>query len=105
MAYGSPDWTHPDEIGAGQGGTLASLIRKGVVLIVCVQTTATTSSPRQGGTTDTERMRSLLTTFRPQAEKYRAVNKLSLNGETNRGPSGPLFFVYDNSLISVLIPQ
>lgn len=28
------------------------------------------------------RMRSLLTTFRPQAKKYRAVNILSLNGET-----------------------
>jgi len=32
---------------------------------------------------DTGRVRSPPTTFRPQAKKYRAVNILSLNGETN----------------------
>jgi len=43
-------------------------------------------------------MRSLLTTFRPQAKKYRAVNKLSLNGETQWGPSGPHFFCLNGAL-------
>ncbi|WVX48787.1 hypothetical protein ROLI_018690 [Roseobacter fucihabitans] len=37
-------------------------------------------------------MRSFLATFRPQAKKYRAVNILSLNGETEWGSAGPHFF-------------
>ena len=40
------------------------------------------------------RMRSLQTTFRPQAKKYRAVNILSLDGETKGERSrSPLLLV------------
>ena len=49
-------------------------------------------APAQPVATNTERMRSLLTTLRPQAENYRAVNKSEPEWRTlHRGFRPPVF--------------
>ncbi len=81
---------HPDEIEDGQGGTLASSIGTELDSAGFCET----RSIQPGGFSLKTRaykgrVRSPPTTFRPQAEKYRAVNILSLNGETQRGAQAP----------------